>query len=143
MGRGEPWHFFEAFVPPKATKQMHEVAVVRDKLTGEYVPRFHKSRAWDEAEATLRAYLERHRPDEPLSCGVVLDVTWCFPADGHADGEPYLAVPDTDNLEKGLKDVMTDLGWWEDDRLVFSEHATKIHSSVPGLRIDVEAVGER
>ena len=50
------------------------------------------------------------------------------------------AKPDTDNLQKGLKDAMTKLGWWKDDCQVFSEHVTKIYSRVPGIRIDIEEV---
>ena len=128
-------HFFMAMEPPTATKQEAKVRVGHDGK-----PHWHPSQAWSEAEAKLRAYLEPHRPKSRIENGVVLDVIWCFPKDGHADGEPYLKKPDTDNLQKGLKDVMTALGWWKDDCLVFSEHVTKIHSRVPGIRIDIEEV---
>ena len=124
-----------AFKPPTATKQEAKVKVGRDGK-----PHWHPSQAWANAESTLTAHLDKHRPDEPIQGGVVLDVTWCFPKGGHADGEPYLKKPDTDNLQKGLKDVMTKLGWWKDDCLVFSEHVTKIYSRVPGIRIDIEEV---
>lgn len=130
-------HFFMAMVPPTATKQEAKVKVVGGK------PRWFPSQAWADAESELRAHLERFRPDEPITSGaVMLSVEWCFPAAGHADGEPYIKKPDTDNLEKGLKDVMTELGWWDDDKRVFSEHATKLHSRIPGIRIDIEVVGE-
>lgn len=130
-----------AFKPPRATKQEHEVSVVIDVKTGKPVPRFHPSESWSRAEDALRAHLEPHRPEEPITAGVVLDTVWCFPANGHADGEPYLKKPDTDNLQKGLKDVMTELGWWKDDCLVFSEHVTKVYGRIPGIRIDIEEIG--
>lgn len=140
----DSYHFFAAFEPPTATQQEHQVRVVRDKRTGKHVPRFFPSPAWEAAEATIRAYLEPHRPNAKMAGPVVLDVTWCFPkGDGHVDGEPHTDKPDTDNLEKGLKDIMTKLGWWEDDCQVFSEHATKIYSRVPGIRIDIEEVPTR
>lgn len=129
-------HFFMAMeCPPKATKQEHQVRVVGGK------PKFFPSKAWRDAESTLRAHLERHRPPEPIRGGVILSVEWCFPLDGHADGEPFLDKPDTDNLDKGLKDVMTELGWWADDCRVFGENILKLHSKVPGIRIDIEEVG--
>ena len=43
---------------------------------------------------------------------------------------------------KGLKDVMTALGWWVDDAQVFSETCTKIWSVIPGIRIDIDVVKE-
>ncbi len=134
-------HFFMAMEnPPTATKQEHQVSVVYDKAKGKHVPRFRPSQAWSDAESLLRAHLEPHRPREPLEGAIILDTTWCFPKKGHADGEPYTDKPDTDNLEKGLKDVMTELGWWKDDKTVFSSRTTKIHSRVPGIRIDIEEV---
>ncbi|MBQ9000509.1 MAG: RusA family crossover junction endodeoxyribonuclease [Eggerthellaceae bacterium] len=134
-------HFFAAFEPPTATQQEHVVRVVFDKSRGKHVPRFVPSDAWEAARDAIWARLEPHRPAEKMSGAVVLDVTWCFPKGEHADGEPYVDKPDTDNLQKGLKDIMTKLGWWKDDAQVFSEHATKIYSRVPGIRIDIEEVG--
>lgn len=93
---------------------------------------------WERARDKLWAHLEQWHPDEKLRGAVVLNTTWCFPLDGHEDGEPYLKKPDTDNLQKGLKDIMTKLGWWADDALVFQELTTKIYSEVPGIRIDIE-----
>ena len=137
----DSYHFFMAMERvPTATKQEHQVSVHYDNAKGRHVPKFHPSHAWSEAESTLRAHLEPHRPNEPMRGAVVLDVTWCFPKGDHVDGEPYLEKPDTDNLQKGLKDIMTDLGWWKDDCRVFSEHATKVYSRVPGIRIDIEEV---
>lgn len=127
-------HFFMAMVPPTATKQEHQVRVVNGK------PQWFPSPAWQQAEDKLSAALEPHRPTQPITNPVVLDVTWCFPADGRADGSPHVKKPDTDNLQKGLKDVMTKLGWWKDDCLVFSEHVTKLYNSIPGIRIDIDEV---
>ena len=130
-------HFFVAMVPPTATKQEAKVRVVNGK------PRWFPSEQWARAESELAAHLERFRPSEPFGrdgAGVMLSVEWCFPLQGHADGAPYLKKPDTDNLDKGLKDVMTRLGWWEDDCRVFVENIVKIHSRVPGIRIDIEEV---
>lgn len=139
----DSYHFFMAMEkPPTATKQERKVRIVRDRDTGDERPAFYPSREWSAAEDTLRAHLEPHRPSERMTGPVMLSVVWCFPANGCADGAPWLDKPDTDNLEKGLKDIMTDLGWWEDDAQVFDSHTTKIHSRVTGIRIDIEEVGE-
>ena len=130
-------HFFMAFEPPTATQQEKKIGVRNGK------PFTYPDEKWEKARDTLWAHLESHRPDAPINTGVILSVTWCFPEDDHSDGRPYLKKPDTDNLQKGLKDIMTKLGWWEDDALVFSEHVTKIYSRIPGIRIDIEEVTPR
>ena len=64
---------------------------------------------------------------------------WCFPITGkHYDGEYKGTSPDTDNLQKLLKDVMTDLGYWTDDALVASEIIEKFYSKIPGIYIAIE-----
>lgn len=131
-----------AMEPPTATKQEHQVRMVRDKRTGKTVPSFFPSEAWSDAEAKLSAHLEAHRPSEPIAGAVMLEVVWCFPLDGHEDGEPYLEKPDVDNLHKGFQDVMAGLGWFDDDKIVFSGCTTKIYSRVPGIRVDIEVIGE-
>lgn len=127
-------HFFMAMVPPTATQQEKKMGVRNGK------PFTYPDERWEKARDELWAHLEPHRPGKPMAAGVVLDVTWCFPANGCPDGSPWIDKPDTDNLQKGLKDIMTDLGWWIDDAQVFSEHATKIHSRVTGIRIDIEEI---
>ena len=131
----DPYHFFIAFSPPTATKQEHKISTAGGRV------RFFPSPAWEAAEADLMARLERFRPAEPLHGAVMLQVVWCFPCNGnHEDGEPHTQKPDTDNLDKGLKDVMTRLGWWDDDAQVCDEQITKVWSAVPGIRIDIEEV---
>ena len=136
----DSYHFFMAMEkPPTATKQEHQVSCVRNEH-GKWVPKFRPSQAWSDAEDMLRAHLEPHRPKKPIEGAAMLSCVWCFPANGCADGAPWLDKPDTDNLEKGLKDIMTGLGWWRDDSQVFDSHTTKIHSRVTGIRIDIEEV---
>ena len=135
MNSVDSHHFFMAMIPPKATKQEAKVKIGRDGK-----PHGYPSERWSRAEADIASRLERFRPDEPMTGPVLLSVTWCFPLDGEADGTPYTDKPDTDNLDKGLKDIMTEMGWWTDDCIVFDERITKIHSRIPGVRIDIEEV---
>lgn len=133
----DPKHFFMAMVPPTATQQEKKIGVRNGK------PFTYPDEKWDKARDTLWAHLEPHRPAEPMTGGISMVTVWCFPkADGHEDGEPWTVKPDTDNLQKGLKDIMTRLGWWEDDALVADDRVVKIHSDVPGIRIDIEEIGK-
>ena len=60
-------------------------------------------------------------------------VKWCFPRGEHADGEYRTTKPDTDNLQKLLKDCMTAVGFWKDDAQVASEICEKFWAELPGI----------
>lgn len=99
---------------------------------------------WEEddlkdARAKLTAHLGKHIPKEKYTTGVRLITKWCFPVCGkHQNGEYRTSKPDTDNLQKLLKDVMTDVGYWTDDALVASEVVEKFWADIPGIFIRIE-----
>ena len=64
----------------------------------------------------------------------------CFESKGksHKNGEWRVSRPDTDNLQKLLKDCMTRVGFWKDDAQVCREEVTKRWSRLrPGILIKV------
>ena len=61
--------------------------------------------------AKLSAYLSKYVPEQPYDVGIRLTVKWFFRKRRHKDGEYRTTKPDTDNLNKLLKDCMTDLGF--------------------------------
>lgn len=127
--------FFLPMIPPTVTHQEKKIHVVSGK------PVFYEPEQVKAARVKLRDHLAAHRPDRPYTCGVRLVVKWCFPISGsHRDGEYRLSKPDTDNLQKLLKDVMTQLGFWKDDALVASEVVEKFWAKVPGIYICLEAL---
>lgn len=80
-------------------------------------------------------------PEKKYTGGVRLIVKWLFPITGkHQDGEYKTTKPDTDNLQKMLKDCMTKLGYWTDDALVASEIIEKFWAAQPGIYIKIEEV---
>jgi crossover junction endodeoxyribonuclease RusA len=66
-------------------------------------------------------------------------VLWLFPkGKSHKAGEWRVTRPDTDNLEKMLKDCMTRCGFWKDDAQVVREHVEKKWSEDPvGIEIEI------
>lgn len=126
--------FFMPMVPPTVTHQEKQVAVVNGK------PRFYEPEELKTARAKLRDYLAMHRPEAPMEGGVRLVVKWCVPRGNHPDGSYRITKPDTDNLQKLLKDVMTSLGFWKDDAQVASEITEKFWTEIPGIFIRVEAL---
>ena len=124
--------FFMAMVPPTKTHQEKQVRVVNGK------PVFYEPQELKEVRAKLKANLKKHAPDQKYTGAVRLLCKWCFPTKkGHKNGEYKITKPDTDNLQKMLKDVMTDLGFWKDDALVASEICEKFWADIPGIYIKI------
>ena len=124
--------FFLTMKPPTVTHQEKAVHVVNGKPV-HYEPDRLKA-----ARSKLMAYLGQHAPVAPLRGAIRLCVKWCFPVTGkHEDGQWKTTRPDTDNLQKLLKDCMTDLGYWKDDAQVASEIVEKFWSKVPGIYVNV------
>ncbi len=126
--------FFMPMIPPTITAQEHKVTVRNGK------PIFYDAPELREAKSKLEAHLARHIPAEPFKDGVRLTVKWLFPRGSHRDGEYRTTKPDTDNLQKALKDTMTRCGYWKDDCLVASEIVEKFWADTPGIFIRIEVL---
>lgn len=117
-------------IPPTATHQEKKWRVVNGKPVSYEPPEVAAARS------KLTAHLAGHKPEQPMSGGVRLLVKWCFPrGDKHKDGEYRTTKPDTDNLQKLLKDCMTAVGFWKDDAQVVSEICEKFWAEVPGIYV--------
>lgn len=124
--------FFMSMQPPTVTHQEKRV-MIRDGK-----PVFYEPAELKAARQKLRAYLLHSRPEKPADVPVELVVKWCFPVSGkHHNGEYRSTKPDTDNLQKLLKDCMTDVGYWKDDALVCRELVEKFWSDIPGIYIRI------
>lgn len=124
--------FFIAMNPPTVTHQEHKVAVVHGK------PVFYDPPELKAARQKLMAHLGKEVPEEPYRKGIRLVTKWCFPNGRYKDGEYRITKPDTDNLQKLLKDCMTMCGFWKDDALVASEIVEKFWAEVPGIYVRIE-----
>ncbi|MCD7716076.1 MAG: RusA family crossover junction endodeoxyribonuclease [Lachnospiraceae bacterium] len=132
-------NFFIAMNPPTVTAQMKQVRVVKGK------PIFYDPPKVKEARQTLSGYLSLHKPDKPMEGAVSLSVLWLFPkGKSHKNGEWRTTKPDTDNLEKLLKDCMTAVGFWKDDAQVVRESVEKRWSDEPcGIYIEIEELEDK
>ena len=129
----------EFFMPmkkvPTVTHQMKKVHVVNGK------PVFYEPDELKRARSQLTVLLSKNAPQVKFGRSVRLVTKWCFPITGkHHDGEYKYTKPDTDNLQKLLKDCMTATGYWTDDALVVSEITEKFWAAVPGIYIRIEEV---
>ena len=125
--------------PPTTTAQTREVGI-----SPKGKPYFYKPEKLLQAEINMRNALARYIPAEPIrNQPIRLTVKWLYPITNlkkHRHGEYKLTRPDTDNLQKLLKDCMTDLGFWVDDSLVCSEIVEKFWADTPGIYIRIEVM---
>ena len=123
--------------PPTATAQQKG-----ERVIGGHVHHYKKKNV-AEAEAILRDALLPYVPEKPITDPIMLVVAWMFPypksAKKHEPGKKRwkMTRPDTDNLNKLLKDVMTEMGFWKDDALISLEMIQKIYDDEPGILITI------
>ena len=129
-------HFKLKMTPPTATAQQKGERVVNGYI------RHYKKKNVAAAEAILRDALLPYVPYEPIDGKAVsLSVLWVFPypksARKHRPGwiRYKITRPDADNLNKMLKDVMTDMGFWRDDALISVECVSKVYGDEPGIEV--------
>ena len=125
--------FFVEMRPPTATAQEKKVSLVNGR------PVFYDPAPVKAARKLLIGSLIVHKPDQPITGPVALNVVWLFPrGKSHKHGEWRVTRPDTDNLQKLLKDCMTRCGFWKDDAQVVREAVEKRWSDDPtGIYIEI------
>lgn len=135
-GEKRQLQFFVPMKLPTKTHQEKKVRIVNGK------PVFYEPAELAAVRTKFRDALAAYVPPQPFTGAVWLVTKWCFPISGkHRDGEYRTSKPDTDNLVKLLKDVMTELHFWKDDAQVASEIIEKFWAVIPGLFVAVEEIG--
>lgn len=125
--------FFVPMIPPTKTHQQKRIDWTRRRV--------YEDGALSAVRQKLSDVIGPYRPTVPYNVGVRLVTKWCFPCGKtHTDGEYRISKPDTDNLQKLLKDVMTQNRFWTDDALVASEIVEKFWARTPGIYIRIEAL---
>ena len=91
-----------AMDPPTVTHQENKITVGKDGK-----PHLYETSGVRTARAKLEANLARYRPEKPFDSGIRLVVKWLFWSKTERPGTYRITRPDTDNLQKMLKDCMT------------------------------------
>lgn len=130
-------HFFIPGEPARVTEQQHRYG--GRKKNGQVV--VYRDSRLSAVRAELLEYLRKAAPKEPITGPVRMEVCYYFSSKSkRQDGMPKITRPDTDNLVKGLKDCMTEAGFWLDDAQVYFETISKFWSlpESAGIEIHVE-----
>jgi len=127
--------FFMPMEPPQTTHQTKQVTCRNGR------PVFYEPADLKAARSKLMGHLSKHVPKEKYTGPVRLVTKWLFPMTQTSKNGQYKHTrPDTDNLQKLLKDCMSDVGFWKDDALVVSEIVEKFWADTPGIYIKIEEV---
>ena len=129
---------FLQMLPPRATAQEKQSTM----RNGKHV--FYKNDRLKKAESDLVAALLPHRPPAPFDGPLSLSVTWFFKTPRRSMWNRWKVTrPDTDNLNKLLKDIMTKLHFWADDAQVCQETIEKMWAEIPGIWICIDRLDEK
>lgn len=129
--------FFCDMEPPRATAQERQVTIRNGK------PAFYEPSKVKEARQKLTQYIGQYAPPEKNYGPVRLTVVWYFGTKCKRAQNRYKDTkPDIDNMMKMLLDVMTVLGFWDDDRQVVGLLTEKRWSLRPGVLIRLESVDQ-
>lgn len=127
-------------VPPKSTHQQN-VRIFR-RGSKPFIGKSKTNKA-AQAEASLIALLKPHAPLAAMQGALRLSVRWTYPyrksepKKNRLADLPCTTRPDCDNLTKGLQDIMSTLGFWNDDAQVAQLHFSKWWGEAPGIQVTV------
>lgn len=94
------------------------------------------------AEESFAARAIGHRPAQPISGPIAIDVLFVLPvpaswsAKKRATVTAHTSRPDLDNLLKLFKDALNGV-FWLDDRQIFSVQARKVYGAVPQTVVSI------
>lgn len=136
--------FHLPIIPPKATSQGagKRIVIIKNK------PMFFKNKKAQSAENDLTLLCSRYVPAKPITEAVILNIDFVFPfrksepkrriALGRV---PHTSKPDCSNLVKMIEDVLTELGFWEDDGQVADLRVTKAWGNKVGISVTIQEFG--
>lgn len=106
--------------PPRATAQEKQITWKNHK------PIFYAPAKLKVAKKLIIDALNNYKPDKPFTTACKLTTIWVFSSKSkRKEFELKATKPDTDNLQKMLKDCLTKCGFWQDDALCAIEHCEK------------------
>lgn len=127
----------DIFIPEQPSKTTHQSGT---RYTNK---RTYKTASLIGWENTLKRHLIKHVPEEPMKGALYLGVVFGFSTcDKKKIGKWKTTRPDTDNMIKTVKDVLTRLGYWEDDSQVVFETCRKMWTEKAGILITIENLSE-
>ena len=129
------------------TSQQKGVRII--KVHGRMMPMFYEKKNVKDAHTLLKYSMEKHRPNDPMHGPIALSVEYLFPYPKgtpkcrQIEGAPMVQRPDVDNIQKLFQDVMTEMGFWDDDSQIWKLTLVKRRTVIePMIKVSVWQTGE-
>lgn len=129
-------------IPPKHTAQASN-KILKTKSGKYFIGKTQDSNAKQTQNELMWLFMP-YRPKIPFDCPIRVSVKWLYPfrkaepKKNRIEGLPCTTRPDCDNLCKLLLDIMTRLGFWVDDSIIYNLEFTKAYSENPRIEIKIE-----
>lgn len=131
------YHIIIPGEPVRVTEQQHRIG--GKKANGQRI--VYRDKRLEAAREELLEELKQYRNMDTLEGPIYLKVIYGFPtADPKKIGTWKITRPDTDNLQKMLKDCMTEAGYWKDDAQVVMEEVIKIWVDEEAANTSITAI---
>ena len=130
-------------IPPKSTHQA-SACIMKNKYTGKQFVGKPSSSKGAMVKNELMLLFALHRPAAPFKGPLRLKIIWMYPyrkSEALKRIRPYMPCdtrPDADNLEKLVMDVMTRLGFYNDDGQVSDLRFIKCWNKETGIAVTLE-----
>ena len=135
---------------PRAQPRARVYRTKTNKSIAVSAPKDHPIWSWREA-VTIEG--KQHRPDTPMDGPIALALEFGLrrPKSHYGTGKNahslkknapdwHTNIPDLDNLEKTIMDVLTQLSYWHDDRQVCIKNTSKKWARIPGVRTSINQI---
>lgn len=140
------YHIVLNVVPSRSTHQA-SLRIIRTRSGKSFIGKYSKSSAkqWTSELALL---LTPFKKQNALEGALRVCIAWVFP---HNKGTSKALLnktiwkttrPDLDNMEKGILDVLTEVGIISDDGLICSKETMKMHGAEPKIIIQIFSIDE-
>lgn len=137
MKKMHEYHIIIPGEPVRVTEQQHRIG--GKKANGQRI--VYRDKRLEAAREELLEELKQYRNMDTLEGPIYLKVIYGFPtADPKKIGTWKITRPDTDNLQKMLKDCMTEAGYWKDDAQVVMEEVIKIWVDEEAANTSITAI---
>lgn len=135
-------------IPPHSTAQSGKKIGIRKDRTGRSFATMYKTKASTEVENCYYAVLYPHKPENMLTGAISLKATFYYPyrkSEKKSIVKAGLIIPkttksDCDNLSKQFTDVLTKLGFFTDDALIFDLHIRKFYAPQGKISVEITEV---
>ena len=128
--------------PPKSTNQ-GSLRILRKKNGTQFVGKMTNSNA-KKAKAYLKSLFMPHRPLTPYGQPLSVEIQYDFPFNKSEKKAiirkgivPHCRRPDSDNLMKGLLDILSECGYWKDDSQISDIRFIKNWSASPKISLKI------